>query len=47
MRRNARKLENYWRTKSQPMFLYRVLERLCACAEGYFCLKVESSQFSA
>jgi hypothetical protein len=24
------------------MFLYCVLERLCACADGYFCLKVES-----
>jgi hypothetical protein len=34
--------EAKWRTESQPMFLYRVLERLCACADGYFWLKVES-----
>jgi hypothetical protein len=31
------------RTKSHLMSLYRVLERLCACADGYFCLKVESN----
>jgi hypothetical protein len=42
MRRNTRKLENKRRTESQPMFLYRVLEWLCVCAEGYFCLKDES-----
>jgi hypothetical protein len=41
MIRSTRKIENWWRTESQAMFLYRVSERLCACAEGYFCLKVE------
>lgn len=40
MTRNARELEI---TESQPMFLYRVVGRLCACAVGR-CLKV--SKFS-
>jgi hypothetical protein len=42
MRRNTRKLVNWWRTESQPMFLCRVLQRLCACADEYFCLMAET-----
>lgn len=35
-------LENQRKTVSQPMFPYYVIERLCACAEGYFCLKIDT-----
>lgn len=41
-----KKIESYGKTESHSMFLYRVFERLCACADGYLCLKVESVLYS-